>query len=486
MKNIKKFTILHSNDFHGDFFEESVDNKISGGISRLSGYVQKVRKENENVLYTISGDMFRGSIIDSEYKGISTIEIINLINPDAVTLGNHEIDYGIAHLLFIEKMAKFPILNANLYIKNMSTRLFKPYKIIEMGGIKILIIGIITEEIVAAAKKDELIGSFINVEEAAREVERICNNYKTIDIDFTIVLTHIGIDADIELANLINYNCGVDLILGGHSHTFLKKPLLVNGILIAQAGYGSDNVGRFDIDIDTDRNCVDTYTWSLVPISEDSPRDLVMEETLNHYQSLIDNKYERIVAKLSETLTHPKRNQETTLGDFFTDILKTSLNIDIMFVASGSIRGESLGPVVKYLTLKEIFPYDDAIYMIHLKGYLLRKIIMHLLREEAFTGRTEFYQISKDMQIIYSRSKRELLSFKYKGLDINDEDVFTVGIQNYHFANLLEFFNLTFEEAEQIKKPRVISTSCLDIIDEYLSTHDEICLNFERRIIIEE
>ena len=107
MTRYKNFVILHSNDLHDDFFEERDGTTLSGGISRLSGYITKVRQEHDNVLYTISGDMFRGSIIDTEFKGISTIEIINLIAPDAVTLGNHEIDYGIAHLLFIEKWLSF-------------------------------------------------------------------------------------------------------------------------------------------------------------------------------------------------------------------------------------------------------------------------------------------------------------------------------------------------------------------------------------------
>ena len=103
MPNIKKLTILHSNDLHGDFMAKEIDKELLGGISMLSGYINKVRHEEENVLYTISGDMFRGSIIDSEYKGMSTIEIMNMLTPDVVTLGKHEVDYGLAHLMFIEK-----------------------------------------------------------------------------------------------------------------------------------------------------------------------------------------------------------------------------------------------------------------------------------------------------------------------------------------------------------------------------------------------
>ena len=77
MKNIKKLTLLHSNDMHGDFMVEKIDEKLVGGVSLLSGYVSKVRQEEQSVLYAVAGDMFRGSVIDTEYKGISTINIKN-------------------------------------------------------------------------------------------------------------------------------------------------------------------------------------------------------------------------------------------------------------------------------------------------------------------------------------------------------------------------------------------------------------------------
>ena len=123
MGNYKNLTILHSNDLHGDFLAETLDMALLGGISMLSGYINKVRNEEKNVLYAIAGDMLQGSVIDSEFKGISTIEIMNLLAPDIASIGNHEIDYGLAHLLFLERCAKFPIVNANLFIKNPYTRL---------------------------------------------------------------------------------------------------------------------------------------------------------------------------------------------------------------------------------------------------------------------------------------------------------------------------------------------------------------------------
>ena len=246
-RHLKKLTILHSNDLHGDFLAEEIDSELVGGVSMLSGYINKVRNEEKNVIYAIAGDMLRGSIIDSEYKGLSTIEIMNLLTPDVATIGNHEVDYGLAHLLFIEKCANFPIINANMYLNVNGTRLFSPYHIIEIDGIKILFIGVLTEEVLMATKQEELIGNLIDVRDAADEIRKVIDAYRTSDIDLTILLTHIGFEKDKELAAELAPDHIVDLIIGGHSHTYLYEPYVVEGIPIVQASVGTSQIGRFDI-----------------------------------------------------------------------------------------------------------------------------------------------------------------------------------------------------------------------------------------------
>src|SRR3989339_1920434 len=330
----KKFTILHSNDMHGDFLAESregVDkSKLIGGLSVLSGYINQVRKEEENVLYVISGDMLQGSMIDSEYKGISTMEIMNYLSPDVVALGNHEFDYGLPHLLFLEKMANFPIVNANLYIKKYNKRLMSPFKIINKAGFDILFTGIITEKIMDALKQDPLIGSFVTLEEASHEVGKICNAYKSDDIDLTILLTHIGYESDIELAKLLKPEWGVDMIIGGHSHTILDQPAKVNNILIAQAGVGTDQIGRFDIEIDDDTNSIVNYKWQLIPIDEKiADPDKKLEEYIGSFKKEVDRKYSTLICKLIKELTHPKREVETTLGNFTADGLVHASSSDV-------------------------------------------------------------------------------------------------------------------------------------------------------------
>lgn len=486
MANYKKLVLLHSNDMHGDFLSEENDSKLIGGVSYLSGYINKVREEEPNTLYCIAGDMFRGSVIDSEYQGISTIEIMNMLSPDVVTIGNHETDYGVSHLLFLEKCAKFPIINANLYIKTNHARLFKPYTIIEVDGMKILFIGILTEEVLAQTKNDGIVGTFVNVEEAAAEIGKICNTYNAIDIDFTVLLTHIGYEEDQKLAAMLDPAWGVDVIIGGHSHTLLDKPTYVNNILIVQAGVGTDQIGRFDLMIDTDTNSVASYKWQCIPInSENCPRDEELEGLILQYKSKTDEKYSRVVTRFNKKLTHPSRIRETELGDLFADVLKKSLNVDIMLLGSGSIRCEELGPILMYSDLCEAFPYDDEIYMLTITGAQLKKMIKYMLRDEVWQGtHCEFYQLSVGLQVIYSREQHEFITFSFNGMPVEDTREYTVGLQRFHYLNTEIGFGVPIEELTKIHNSRIVATSCREILDEYLSSHQRIDQKTENRLVI--
>ena len=432
--------------------------------------------------------MFRGSIIDSEYQGISTIEIMNMISPDIVTIGNHETDYGLAHLLFLEKCAKFPIINANLFIKTNKSRLFKPFRIIEIDGMRILFIGIVTEEVLANAKNEGLIGTFVDISEAAQEIGHICNSYNSIDIDYTVLLTHIGFEEDKKLAELLDPAWGVDVIIGGHSHTFIDEPAVVNNILIVQAGTGTDQIGRFDLVIDTKNNCTHKWKWQCIKINEKTcPRDERLEELIEGYKGKTDLKYGRVITRLNRELTHPDRYQETELGDLFADILRNSLGLDIMLLGSGSIRKEALGPIVTLQDLMELFPYDDSIHLVHVTGKQLKEMLLYMCREGSFTGEhTEFYQLSEGLYVEYNRKTKTMDEFTYEGRKIKDDDMFKVGLQKFHFLNLEEGFNKHLEELEENGKSRIVATSCRDVLEEYMSTNQHLDVDIEEapRLVI--
>ena len=482
---IKKLTILHSNDLHGDFLPKVTDGKETGGLSRLAGYVNKIRRERENVIYAIAGDMFRGSVIDSEYRGLSTIDLMNNLNPDVATIGNHEVDYGFAHLLFLEKCAKFPIVNANLFITMNNARVFTPYINLDIGGLRIMFIGILTEEVLASTKNEKIIGTFIDLESAAKEVGIICDNYRTVRTDMTILLTHIGYENDVKLAEMLDPDWGVNMIIGGHSHTFMDKAEVVNGIPIVQAGTGTGVIGRFDIQYDTEKREIADLRWKCIEINEDTaPKDEIMEELIDSYRTQTDSKYKRVVTRWARKLTHPCREQETEMGNLYADIMAWEASYDVMMFGSGSIRKKELGPVIEYQDMMENTPFDDTLHMVEVTGEQLRRIFKHLFRDETWVGETEFYQISSALRVTYRKSTHTIESLTFRGEEVTDDMRIKLGIQAYHFNNFDAFFGVPLEEVKKNMKPRVVATSVNNIIEEYFATNNGLDAKVDGRITI--
>jgi 5'-nucleotidase len=250
---------------------------------------------------------------------------MNYLAPDVVALGNHEFDYGLPHLLFLEKMANFPIVNANLYISTYNKRLMQPYIILNQAGFDVLFTGVITEKVMDSIKQDELISSFVTLEEASREVGRILNAYKNDDIDLTILLTHIGFESDVQLANLLKSEWGVDIIIGGHSHTIMEQPAQENNILIAQAGVGTDQIGRFDIVVDDDTNSIIEYKWQLIPIDDNlAEPDVKLQSMIIWLNRMLNFK---------SILAHFRRQSTASIIPSYVSLLKNS-----------PIRNEKLKP----------------------------------------------------------------------------------------------------------------------------------------------
>lgn len=483
---MKKFTILHSNDIHGDFqteMGEANDHQI-GGLSLLSGYINQVRQQEENVLYVIAGDMVQGSMIDSEYKGVSTMELMNYLSPDVATLGNHELDYGLAHLLFLEKMANFPIVVANLYIKQYHKRLMQPYHIIDIDGFRMMFIGIITEEIMQTLRMDSDVGTFLTLEEASNEVGRICNVYKDEDIDLTVLLTHVGFESDKELAAMLKPEWGVDLIIGGHSHTYLDEPATINGILIAQAGTGSNQIGRFDIAVDDDTNSIVKWEWQLIPIDNKiAEPDTEFQGFIDSFQEVIDRKYNTLLCRLAQTVTHPKREEETALGNLFADILAQSAQVDVALIGSGSIRGEKLGPLVTLGDLLRIYPYDGALYKFTITGVQLATIFSHIMRpENRVAGESQCQQVSAGVRAIYNDRKRHLEVLTLRRTPVIDESCYTICLQEYHYKNAASNIGLTHSELTAYTHPLVVTTSIHEVLEEYLRHHQNLNSRVEGRL----
>jgi len=214
-----KLRIIHTNDHHARI--EPVTGgtppaPIHGGVSRRKTLIDAIRDEGGNQVLIDAGDVFQGTLWFTQYLGQADLEFYNAMGYEAMTIGNHEFDKGQQPLADFIKRANFPVLSANIAIAAdvpaPIAGLFKPWIVKEIGGQKIGIFGLTTEETPAISSPGPGI-MFTNYLEAARKAVA---DLKAQGVNKIIALTHIGITFDRELARQVD---GIQVIIGGHSHT---------------------------------------------------------------------------------------------------------------------------------------------------------------------------------------------------------------------------------------------------------------------------
>ena len=446
-KKLKEIVILHSNDIHGKFAGETDENgKLCHSLPQAAGYVKKVKAENPDTLYCIAGDVFQGSLIDSDFHGMSTVDMLNLIDIDAMSIGNHELDYGISHMLFAARYADFPILNANFRVRKNGRTLFKPYGRVTVGGLNVLFIGLITDDIVDQTKADGLLGTYVTVYDPADEVRRVLEyvRAKHGDPDLTILMTHIGYEGDIGLAEQLDPSLGVKIIIGAHSHTYLEKPEIVNNILVLQAGTGNTHIGDLRLFIDEDSKEIADWNYRLVPVDGNT----------------------------------------TELGQVFADAFTDALDIDMMMVASSSTRCYGMDMTVTLQDLREAYPYDGRIYKVKVNGKQLTAMIRHMLRDEVLDDWKEaFFHTPRALHIEYTKSTGEL-DLSFKGQPVTNDQVFDIGLQEFYYLNSEEVLGQSNEDLTRAGGLRTISEDAFGVLRDYLKEHKGLGGRVDKRIII--
>lgn len=262
----KRITILHTNDTHShlDVFPAS-DAKFAnqGGAAKRATIFNQVKNENPHTLILDAGDMFQGTPYFNYYGGELEIKIMNMLQYDAATIGNHEFDNGVNSLAEQISKADFTVLNANYDFTNTLMNGFtKPYKIFMRDGIKIGVfgLGIKLEGLVNKSEYGETVWN--NPIEIAQDVSRILKD--DLKCDLIICLSHLGYQynsnsqmiSDLDLAAKTK---NIDLIIGGHTHTFLEKPTVaINAegkeVIVNQVGCYGVRVGQIDFYFDELKN----------------------------------------------------------------------------------------------------------------------------------------------------------------------------------------------------------------------------------------
>ena len=488
-KKLRKLVLLHSNDIHGQFTGEVDENgKLSKSFAQTSGYVNKIKAEEENVLYCVAGDVFQGSLIDSDFQGLSTTDILNMASIDLMSLGNHELDYGIGHMMFVDRIAHFPILNANFKAKNTSNHLFKPYHRVKYDDFNVMFIGLLTKNIVDQTKAEGLVGTYVTVEDACEEVERIVQRVRAKEkkVDFIVLMTHIGYEADLELAAKLDPSLGVNVILGAHSHTYPKECKVINDILVVQAGMENTHIGRLDLMLDLDNGKVDSWDWEMIPIDEEHcPLDRMTRAMIATYALDIDEKYSGVVTRFSRNLDNFGRGNITEVGQVITDGFRDSLPVDVFMLAASSMRCYSMEMTVTLQDIREAYPYDGKLYSLVIDGAMLRKMIKHYLRDEVIEKYAEtFYQQSSNLKIEFDRDTQEILNLTLNGEELKDDQQFTIGMQEFYMLNCEIGLGMKLEELTKYGEPIVVSQDAFGTIRDYLRMHPGLGGPVDDRLIM--
>ena len=478
MNGAKKLTILHANDFHGQIsFKIEKDYTLAGGISLLSGYIKKVRKEESSVFCAICGDILQDNIQNACSKGINTVKLLNLIMSDALSLGNHEMEYGLAHLLIFKECIRTPILCANLLVHPLDKPLFEPSRVFDVNGVKILAIGVIPEHFMNGIMADEFCNTMLSYKDSYEAIRAEIRKHKNEHIDLTVVMSHYGIDGDLLLAKNMPQDIKIDVILGGHSHIKMPNEEIVNGTLIVQSNYGMTHIGRLDLDIDANKGGIVGYKWELVEINDslcdfDNEADSYVDNVLYDRNSLKDDCF---ICEFEEIYEHKSRLRETDLGDLVADAFLEIYKPDFVIVQSGSIRLKSCGPGVKLETLKRLYPYDDNFVNVTLTGREIRQAFEYLfsLKPDGSVMNGTF-QYSKGFSLIadverYKEQGCRLVHIGLNGEPIDDDRTYTVGMTKNCLNKFKRYFGFTVAD----DRASLIAISTFSDLARWMITQNE-------------
>ena len=260
---VKHITILHTNDVHSHIDPFPMDdprNPNMGGVSRRAALIETIRQENSNVLLLDAGDIFQGTPYFNYYGGELEFKLMSMMKYDLSTIGNHDFDNGVDGLTAQMPHATFEFVSANYDFKHTSMAEFvKPYKIFNKNGIKVGVFGLGIELEGLVDKKMYKETVYIDPVEATQDMVRILKQEQKCDL--IICLSHLGYKygkedlnkiSDLKLAALTK---DIDLIIGGHTHTFLDKPTIAKNldgkeVLVNQVGCYGINLGRIDFYLD--------------------------------------------------------------------------------------------------------------------------------------------------------------------------------------------------------------------------------------------
>lgn len=405
-----ELTIIHTNDNHAN---HEAQPSGDGGDALQATVIKQIRASVKHHLTLDAGDRFTGTLFHTQYKGLDNVPFLNMIGFQALAIGNHEFDEGDEGLARLADGLKCPVLGANVDVSKSEVLKgkIKPYTVIDVGGESIGIIGLTTIDTKTGSQpsKDVTFDA-----DYARVVQKFVDQLEMNNrINKIIVLSHIGLSEDLKLAGKVS---GVDVIVGGHSHTLLSKtyreakntyPMKVNArdgnpVYVVQAG-GGDNrfVGKLDLEFDAEGHVAKASGDTILLSKYISPDQAVQAEVERlagpidalKKKPIVDNANRPAVLNV-DLPNRTVREEETLLGDMVSDAMRARAKTQIALMGSGGLRAGLQKGELTYGDIYRVLPFTNKLTTFRLKGIDLLATLEHSVSRYGESGSGRFLQVS--------------------------------------------------------------------------------------------
>ena len=397
-----RFVVLHTNDVHGQVLTRKatwIDKQNPpqvGGLPRAAGYVNQVRDETkkagEELLVLDAGDWYQGTPEGIVANGLEFVTAFAKLGFDAMCVGNHEFDRGVPNVLRLLTTAGVPAICANLRPKGAAERVdwVPPYRVVEKGGVRIALVGLLTQVTPEITHKDAL---ELDFGEPRAELARVA---KELDgkVDWILPVTHLGVDKDKELARAFPE---LPLIDGGHSHTLLKDGVREGDTTIVQTGTKLSCVGRVELvahvpasdakDRRVTFSDVHARVVDLLEEPQDAFRNHDVETRCAALAEHTKATMEEVVGALSIGVTRSKDPLVSgPAGNLLADVMRERAQADVGLMNRGGVRADiDAGPVTRREVF-EIMPFDNALVTVQMTGAQLEELVRRSVEGTAHSG----------------------------------------------------------------------------------------------------
>ncbi len=467
---LKTLNIIYTNDIHGTILPvEDKKNYLVrepfGGVSYMGTIIRNLKKKTEGSnLLLDGGDFAQGSYESSMTKGKTMIEVMNNLGYDAIEIGNHEFDWSREALENMVGEAKCPVLGGN--VVNEQKRLLNgivPYTIKEVNGFKIGIIGLITPDTKEIASPKNVEGlAFLNQKET---VEKYTGELRDKGVDFITVLSHCGEEEDEKLAQEVS---GIDVIVGGHSHSAIKETKKVNDTIIVQAGCQSRYVGNLQINIDRASKKIVSCSNELIPVAnQEIIPDPEIEKIIAPVVEEGAKKKSELIGTTEVGLTHDRSKvTESIMGNVFTDAMREATGASVAIINSGGIRSQIKQGQITFGDLYRVEPFDDVLITMELTGTQIKK----LMEDSASRVKGNLHISGMTLDIDISKPPGDRVSnIKIQGKALDDSNTYCVATGDF-LARGGDWYD-TFKEGKNVT---CHSKMIIDGLKDYIKSHSPL------------